>query len=87
MIKQFYWTHKGDPNRHYSGPVSNGNESVLHITQSFRIGTSSLDVLVDTSWRGSYPFVEMQLALFYSSSQLDLLFCRETIIKLHVGLI
>ena len=44
MIKYFYLTHRWDPastiNLGQSGPGSNVNEVVLHISQSSRSGTS-----------------------------------------------
>ena len=48
-----------------SGPGSNGNQGVLHIPQSSKIGASPFDALV--SYPGHnlgepYPFAEMQTA-------------------------
>ena len=54
-----------------SGPESYGNEGTLHIPQSFRVGTSSLDGLASYSGHSlgeSYPFAEMQLV--YSTAPL-----------------
>ena len=62
----------GTNNSSQSGPESNGNEGVLHISKSFRTGTSPSDVVwcQDTCWlQRSYPSVEMQLV--YSTASAD----------------
>ena len=52
-----------------SGPGSNGNEGVLHISQSFRTGTSSSDNLV--SYLGhSLVGCRDAVGVFYSPNRL-----------------
>ena len=57
------WTLSGTSTLGQSGPGSNDDEGVLHITQSFRIGASTSDGLLSYpghSLVGSYPFAEIQ---------------------------
>ena len=59
-----------------SGPGSNSNEGVLHISQSSSItGASSSDCLVSYSghslWGGSCSFCRGAVGVFYNPSQLD----------------
>ena len=68
MKKQFYLTHRWDPNRYYhknSESGSNGNEGVLHIPQSSKIQASPSQHSLDES----YSSAEMQSV--YSKSQAD----------------
>ena len=54
-----------------SGPGSNGNEGVLHIPQSFRVGTPLSDGLMSylgLSFGESYPSVPDAVDVFYSPS-------------------
>ena len=48
MVKQFYLTHRWDRSGQ-SGPGSNGNNGLFHISQNSRIGASPADSF------GSYP--------------------------------
>ena len=47
-----------------SRPRSNGNEGVLHISQSSRNGASTLDCFVSLVGDGSNPYAEKQSAYF-----------------------
>ena len=77
MIKEFYLTHRWDPNSlDQSGPGSNGNERVLHIPQSFRTGALPSDGLVQNPeyllWeKWVLPLCRDTVGVFYSSSPLD----------------
>ena len=56
-----------------SRPENNGNEGLLHITQSSKTGASPSDCLVSqighSFWEGSYPSAEIQSV--YSSTPAD----------------
>ena len=64
IVKQFYRTLSAATTPGQSGPWSNGNKGVLHISQSFRItGASPLDCLVSYPWHllvESYSSADIQ---------------------------
>ena len=79
MWKSSNWlidrTLPGATNLRQSGPGSNDNEGVLHISQSFMIEASPADCLVSYSGHSMwefYPSVEMQSVYSTSPSQLGL---------------
>ena len=46
MVKQFYLSHRWDPNRYYHfGFSSNGNESILYNPERSRTGASLSDAI------------------------------------------
>ena len=69
MSNSFIWsidrTLSGTTTSGQSGPGSNGNEGVLHVPQSFKIGALPSNFLMSYPryllGRGSYLSVEMQL--------------------------
>ena len=62
MIKYFHLKHSNTTPCH-SGPGSNGNGGVLHISQSSSTGAAPSDTVSchtqDTRWGRSYPSAEM----------------------------
>ena len=66
-----------------SGPGSDGNEGVLHITQSSSIiGTSPSDCSVSypgQSWEGVLPLCGEAVGVFYGPSWLEIFLMKEKI--------
>ena len=73
MIKKFYLTPKWDPNMLGQNEArSNCNEGILYISQTSRIGVSSVSATYRTLVvGGGHPSAEMQSA--YSTARADLL--------------
>ena len=77
MFKKFYltldWTITGTTTPAQSGPGSNDNERVLHISQSFRMRASSSDslLLYPGYLLGGVPDPSAEMQLVYSTALPD----------------